>query len=72
MYGTVQLKVGTVFYKPELQGYNARKFISDVYACFVLQCTVYGGNVNTSLMSQPDMGFIFHIKFNAPRILNEH
>jgi len=24
------------------QGYNARKVISEVYASFVLQCTVYG------------------------------
>ena len=24
------------------QGFNARKVISEVYACFVLQCTVTG------------------------------
>ena len=36
------------------QGYNARKVISEVYASFVLQCTVSaGGNVNTKRMSQP-------------------
>ena len=46
------------------QGYNARKVISEMYASFVLQCSVLslGGNVNTRRMSQPDMGSIFHIK----------
>ena len=38
------------------------KFFSEVYASFVLQCTVLGGNVNTGRMSKPDMGSIFHIK----------
>ena len=46
-----------------LQGYNARKVISDVYSSFVLQCTVYGrGNVNTRWMLQSDMGSIFSHK----------
>jgi len=44
------------------QGCNARKVISQVYACFVLQCTVTGrGNVNSRWISKPDMGSIFHI-----------
>jgi len=44
----------------ENQGYNARKFISEVYAyCSVL---TFGGNVNTRQMSKPDMGSIFHIR----------
>ena len=44
------------------QGFNARKVISEVYACFVLQCTVTGrGNVNARWISKPDMGSIFHI-----------
>ena len=44
------------------QGFNARKVISEVYASFVLQCTVStGGNVNTRRMSKPDMGSIFHL-----------
>ena len=70
-----------------IQGYNARKVISVVYASFVLQC-------NTGRMSQPDMESIFQIKNQwnilviwnyyvnyqnfqnlmrlTPRILNEH
>ena len=43
------------------QGFNARKGISEVYASFVLQCIVTGGNVNTRRMSKPDMWSIFHI-----------
>ena len=44
------------------QGYNVRKVISELYASFVLQCTVSGRYVNTRWMSQPDMGSILHIK----------
>ena len=41
------------------QGYNARKVISEVYAYFVLQCTVsWRYNVNTRRISQPDMGSV--------------
>ena len=42
-----------------MQGFNARKVISEVYASFVLSL---GGNVNTRRMSKPDMLSIFHIK----------
>ena len=40
------------------QGTNARKVISEVYAFFVLQCTVFGrksGKVKARRMSQPGM-----------------
>ena len=37
---------------------RARKVISDVYAFFVLQCTL-GGKVKTKGMSQPDIKSIF-------------
>ena len=43
------------------QGYNAWEVISEVYASFVLQCTL-GDNVNTRRMSKTDMGSILHIK----------
>ena len=36
-----------------IQGTNARKVISEVYALFVLQCTAVGGKVNTRRLSQP-------------------
>ena len=44
---------------PGIQGYNARKIISEVFAFFVLQCTVFGRKGNTRRMSQPDMESIF-------------
>ena len=46
-----------------MQGYNARKVISERCA-HLLYCNVLslGGNVNTRRMSQSDMGSIFHIK----------
>ena len=40
-------------------GANARKVISEVYAFFVLQCTVFGGKVNTRRIPQPDIESIF-------------
>ena len=48
--GTVPLIKGLPRF---IQGNNARKVISEVYASFVLQCTVSGCNVNTRRMSQP-------------------
>ena len=39
-----------------------RRVISEVYASFFCSVLSLGGNVNTSLMSKPDMGSIFHIK----------
>ena len=47
----------------EIQGYNARKVILEVYASFDLQCTVSGRN------SKPYMVSIFHIKKNQFNIL---
>ena len=46
-----------------MQGYNARKVISERCA-HLLYCNVLslGGNKNTRRMSQSDMGSIFHIK----------
>ena len=45
------------------QGYNTRKVISEVYASFVLQCTVSGRLCKHKTdISQPDTGSIFHIK----------
>ena len=43
------------------QDTNARKVISEVYAFFVLQCSVLslGGKLNTRRMSQPAMESIF-------------
>ena len=45
-----------------IQGINARKVISEVYASFVRSVLSLGGNVNTRQMLKPDMGSIFHIK----------
>ena len=40
-----------------------RKDISEVCACFVLQCLWgLGGNVNTRQMAKSDVGSIFHIQ----------
>ena len=41
------------------EGTNARKVISEVYAFFVLQCTVFGRKVNKRRIPQPDMESIF-------------
>ena len=45
---------------PFIQGYNARKVISEVYASLTYSVLSLGGNVNTRRMSKPDMGSIFH------------
>ena len=46
------------------KGSNARKVVSEVYAFFVLQCSVLslGRKVNTRRMPQPHMGSIFTFK----------
>ena len=44
---------------PGIQGYNARKIISEVYAFFVLQLLSVGGKVNTRRIPQPNMESIF-------------
>ena len=44
---------------PQQQGTNARKVNSEVYAFFVLQCTVFERKINTRWMSQPDIESIF-------------
>ena len=36
------LKKGLIKHDDQMQGYNARKLISEVYTFFVLQCTVFG------------------------------
>ena len=41
------------------KNYNVKIVISEVYAFLVLSL---GSKVNTIRMSQPDMGYIFHIK----------
>ena len=43
------------------QGFNARKVISEVYAPFVLQCTVTGGNIITRRMAwDPSFTYIIN------------
>ena len=59
VYVTIFLSFDIIF--NVYQGFNARKVISEVYASFVLQCTVTGRYVNTRWTSKPDMGSIFHI-----------
>jgi len=45
-----------------IQGTNAKKVISEVYASLVLKCTVFGRKSKHKTDAQPDMGAIFHIK----------
>ena len=62
-----------------LQGTNARKFISEVYASFVLQCTVWHG-IHISHKNQWDILVMgkYNVNFQnfqfyyPPRILNEN
>ena len=57
------LKKGLIKHDDQMQGYNARKLISEVYT-FCTHFLYYsvlslGGKVNTRGMSQPDMESIF-------------
>ena len=54
-----ELREGTLNLLRLHQGTNARKVISEVYAFFVLQCTVCGRKSKHKRMSQPDMESIF-------------